>query len=364
MNNYQRILAGMAFFGASILHGMDEQIIRAAETGDIDRLAELKSRGANIAQAVDSEYGASPLMHAIGAKQFKAVQWLVNEARVLVNKANAYGTTPLMFACMCQGDNREVIEFLLSQPGIEIDAKNDCGSTAMYFAKKRVDGSYTTLLMNYRKQNISKENSPSTEHQESTFSKLLAAVRENKIGVIQDYVRSRPANFNFGEDLICVPLALLAAEIGEKEIIALLLESGLPYNKCSPRLCERAEEHGHKQLALYIKQHQELFSAVEKDDVKKLSNLLAQGLFADVRRERKEYSSNYDREITITETVLHAAARKGAENCVELLIKKGVSLNSTTSKDETALRIAFDQGHVNTTDILEAAIKAEQAKRA
>ena len=60
------------------------------------------------------------------------------------------------------------------------------------------------------------------------------------------------------------------------------------------------------------------------------------------------YKDVYDR----GNTALHWAAKKGNMNIVEILLDRGIEINSKTNDGETALHIAASSGNMNIVEIL------------
>jgi len=251
--------------------------------------------------------------------------------------------------------NAHIIRFLLSQPGVKVETKNHIGGTPLQEATQ-ISKEYVDLLLKSQKINSDAMN----ELNVPNITNMLVAIDNGDLPKIKDFVARSPFILFLREDAKRYTPAIYAARLGKRDIVEIFLRSGAPCNqwwedKMLGRitLSTTAIYGGHKDLASFIKKYEEFFSAVEKDDSEALKGLIETGFFIDVRHQLEHYDKDSQTFHEISETVLHAAARKGSE--IKILIEKGASLTATNSDYKTALDIARQMGHPNTIDILEAA---------
>ena len=110
----------------------DEELLRAAKSGDLALVKRLISNGAN--PYYSDEYGETALHKAAREGTLEVVKHLAEKEGVKVNTRNKNGHTPLHSACAC--DRLRVVEYLIRHRGCDID---DTGSTVLHLAS--VNGS-------------------------------------------------------------------------------------------------------------------------------------------------------------------------------------------------------------------------------
>jgi len=106
----------------------NEELLQAAKQGNLKKLNELLSKGADV-NAKDGN-GNSVLLYAIKHNKVEAVNFLLSKGANLEAK-NKNIRTPLMFAII--EENAEMVKFLLSK-GAKLEAKDDTGWTPLIIA--------------------------------------------------------------------------------------------------------------------------------------------------------------------------------------------------------------------------------------
>lgn len=139
---------------------LSEQMIEAAEEGDIKEMRELIERGADV-NAIDEQEGITALIAATAGGQVAAVQFLI-QAKAAVNSGDkANNATPLMWAATLRPD-KEAIEKGLKMPpaekkleigrmliaaGAEVNYRNAWGGTALQWAADEGNPEMVKLLL-------------------------------------------------------------------------------------------------------------------------------------------------------------------------------------------------------------------------
>lgn len=101
-----------------------------AKNGDKAGLRLAAESGVNLNAVVD-RHGLTPLQWAAGGGHLGAVQYLVDEAKSPVDRANKEGRTPLMWAC--RNGHLEVAQFL-AERGADVKAVTRKGVSALHWA--------------------------------------------------------------------------------------------------------------------------------------------------------------------------------------------------------------------------------------
>lgn len=121
-------------------HALDAQFFEAARTGNIEAIKSLLKQGVSI-NTRDPEFKATVLHWVIGSqvwqmtdqKRVEMVQFLINETDIDINATNLLNSTPLLFALY--NSQEAIAELLLQQPNIDIHRTNNAGETAFTYAK-------------------------------------------------------------------------------------------------------------------------------------------------------------------------------------------------------------------------------------
>jgi len=166
----QALLAASLPLSACVVRadGMDQELIAAAESGNVSRIAELLKSGANV--DAQDERGRTPVMAATYGRRAKAVEALlkagadVNRRDQMLNNpflyagaegmldilklahaagadpriTNRYGGTALIPAA--ERGHVEVVDWLLANTKVEVDHVNRLGWTALLEAIVLSDG--------------------------------------------------------------------------------------------------------------------------------------------------------------------------------------------------------------------------------
>jgi len=105
-----------------------ESLVNAARAGDISKMRELLTIGADIKETV---VGNTALHYAVFYSHINAVQFLVEEAGANINAQNLSGQTPLNWAV--ERNNMELTSLLLEY-GADPDIVDKTGATALHKA--------------------------------------------------------------------------------------------------------------------------------------------------------------------------------------------------------------------------------------
>jgi ankyrin repeat protein len=126
-----------------------EQLIRAAQEGDLPKVEHLAAEGFDINLMDELSRGA--LHYAVEGEHYKLVQWLLqNEAKVNLHDEDMAGETALALAA--QRDYPEMVELLLKH-GADPDIKGWMAQTARIRAHGRRDSEgikIATLIEHYK----------------------------------------------------------------------------------------------------------------------------------------------------------------------------------------------------------------------
>ena len=145
-----------------------------------------------------------------------------------------------------------------------------------------------------------------------------------------------------------------AASKGHMRIVQMLLAAGAPASACNPKSltpAQVAHEKGHTAVAALLQQAEASPGAAlgAAAAVGKAFNLCLSGKDAELSKMLNEgaisASACQTRGMYAGWSLLHAAAMKGHEHIVEVLLAFGASGKLTTPKGKTAAQLANDMGH-------------------
>jgi len=107
---------------------LNKSLLRAATTGDVERVRHLLLKGANV--NAKNKDGRTPLHRAAEEGHNELSEILITNG-VDVNAQDNFGETPLHFAAV--KDHKDIAELLLTN-GASVDAKNNVGRTPLHYA--------------------------------------------------------------------------------------------------------------------------------------------------------------------------------------------------------------------------------------
>ena len=106
------------------------QLIQAANEGDLNKVIELISKGADV-NAKDKDE-RTPLHLAAQYGHTEIVELLLKKESIDVNAKNKYGQTPLHHAAW--EDHTAIVELLLKKKSIDVNAKDEYDQTPLHSA--------------------------------------------------------------------------------------------------------------------------------------------------------------------------------------------------------------------------------------
>lgn len=122
---------------------LDQQFVKSARLGNLDRVSALLAQGANI-EARDSKHGATALMWAAHEGHLMVLEFLV-ENGAETDASQHLGRTALWYAA--QQGQLEAARMLISN-GAEVSLMADDGTTAAMIARRRGYPEIAKLLSN------------------------------------------------------------------------------------------------------------------------------------------------------------------------------------------------------------------------
>lgn len=158
---------------------IDNQLLSAADSGDLKQVRALLDAGADI-DAREEVYGRTTLMEAVIAGKDSVVTALLERGSAVDAKDTVFGSTALMFAA---GDGRSAIVRLLLAKGADVGAKNNEGYTALDAAEEESRKSVILLLKKAGAKKGDRSDTRSTAEKEAD---LRQAVVDSNIGKIRD----------------------------------------------------------------------------------------------------------------------------------------------------------------------------------
>jgi ankyrin repeat protein len=123
-------------------NGLDEELLDAAEVGDLGIVKRLINKGANV-NAKAEDFRTTPLMFAATNGYVEMAQFLIDNG-ANINDIDDLQKTPLMYAA---ASGRLEIERLLIKNGANVDATNDNLRTALIYAVRNGKLASTRLLI-------------------------------------------------------------------------------------------------------------------------------------------------------------------------------------------------------------------------
>lgn len=236
---------------------------------------------------------------------------------------NAVSNTPLRSAS--DKGHKDVAELLIAK-GVDINAKNDKGFTALYATAYLGHKDVAELLIAKGADVNVKGN--------GNFTPLHAAALHGHKDIAELLI-AKGADVNAKDKDGATPLHSAAGQ-WHRDVAELLIAKGADVNA--------KDKDGRTPVLSYSTVAQAgineyLLQAAEAGNVKEVSRLLADG--ADVNTRGKD-----------GETPLHAAALRGYKEVAGLLIAHGADINPKAKADVTPLHVAASQGHNGVAELL------------
>jgi cytohesin len=279
-------------------------VIDAINRGDLNRIKELVSKGADVNARVG---GVTPLLYAAVRGQKEIAEFLISKGSDVnvEDDLDEGGRTALMHATL--NGHVEIVDLLISK-GADIDAKSREGKTALLYALWNKKKEITSLLILRGADINAKDKLGNTPliyaliHKETEIARLLI---------------SKGADVNIENSEGNTPL-IIAISYGNKAMVEFLLSNGAEIN--------HRGRHGETPLLT-------AFSEGRKE----ISELL----------ESKGAISAIDSKGPGGKTSLMRAAEWGRLDSAELLIRKGANVNARDYDGRTPLMFTVMRGEKN-----------------
>ncbi|MEM7383138.1 MAG: ankyrin repeat domain-containing protein [Bacteroidota bacterium] len=349
---------------------IDDDLIREAGWGSLEKVQDLLKKGANIEAKSKSSEGRTPLLIAAKRGRLEVVQRLKELGADIEAKDDKLGVTPLYFAAYngCLevvrylagvGANIEVkensrgatvfhaaaqqgrLELMkcLKELGADINTRNDHDATPLYIAAYNGCLEAVRYLVGV---------GANIEAKESTIgaTPLSGAAQEGHLAVVQ-YLVEQKAEIEAKSHIGSTPLWAAAHE-GKLDVVKYLVEQGAEIEVRSDGgiiPLQVAAQNGHQEVVRYLVEHganievrQEgtratpLFSASQEGQMGVVQYLVEQR--ADI--EAKNHTGS---------TPLWVAAHKGKLDVVKYLVEQGADIRARDCSDVTPLQAAARNGH-------------------
>lgn len=204
-----------------------------------------------------NELGVTPLLMACGGGKTENTEQLLAALTCDVNMANWEGTTPLHAAC--ENGHAHIVDMLLQQPGLNRDAKDNAGKTALQWAQNRgnldivrqleADAAGDTVTLRSimfevelraaaQRGDVTQvahqlDRGTPIDSQDSTGqTALFYASARGQVAVV-DLLVSRRANVNLGHKYGWTPLLIAAINARAEATSRLLMASDIDVNQPS-----------------------------------------------------------------------------------------------------------------------------------
>ncbi|MFC2161028.1 ankyrin repeat domain-containing protein [Acidobacteriota bacterium] len=281
------------------MHALSQEIIRAAEIGDIIKIKELLKKDPELANAKNIS-GLTPLHYAALYGNKNVVELLISNGADIQMKLND-GTMPLHLAV---GHGYVDIARLLIANGADIHSLTGTGDTLLHHAAFGGDKESTELL-------LEKGAEINARNREGRTPLFIAATRGNK--EIVDLLLARGVEINM-HDIESSSILHGAASYGHGFLVERMITKGADINT-------KSDEGG------------TLLHSAAAGGLRKIVRILISKGFA------INAINNAGR------TPVFYAVREGHKEIVELLIAQGAKLSLRGDDERTLLHIAEDNGH-------------------
>lgn len=278
-------------------NGVQDRWFEAAETGDLNTVKRLVGQ---VYVNVQDKYGRTALIKAIRNSHEEVVEFLLSMPGINVNSKDLRGITAIHEAVL--HGNYNIVKLLLKAPGIDVNAQNSTGDTALIYA----------VMWKHEK-----------------ILKLLLKVPTININI---------------QNLLGSSALLEAGWAGNKDFVKLLLDAGANYNiqnKQGKTVIDLAHKTFKPELKTLIDaaQKHNWFDAVEKDHLTTIQELI------------KKIDPNVQDEYG--ESALIKAVLNKHEDIVKFLLRApNIDVNAQDINGFTALIIASWKGYYNIVELL------------
>lgn len=303
----------------------------------------------NINASLRNENGDTALFNASKKGHFLIVGKLLGAPTVDVNNANESGKTALYVAA--SKGHEKIVDLLVKAPKVDVNIANDSGKTALYVAASKGHEKIVDLLLNAPNVEVTSGDHSCTplhkaaKHGHATIVEMILQRSKVDVNVLNDGAKQSPlylATMGSHENVVDLLLKQpnvkpslgdvrgntplhVAAEAGNEVIFEKLLQA--------PEVDVNSANEA-KMTALHY--------AAKNKHVNLVKKLLADpNANPCVKGDRRD------------DTPLHTAARVGAVDIVQVLLRTGkVKVNVTNSYNYTAIHCATHEGHLNVIDEL------------
>lgn len=310
-------------------------LMKEAGRGDAGQVRKLLREGADVF-AVDRITGASALHFAVQGGNVEVVKMLVGAGAHINQQVASHGMTPLMVAVWHR--NPDVVDYLLSLPGINVNIKATGGGDAfsMVQGTKKSNDPSAGLPEEGRRMQASLERYRKNAVSDPLSHQLIELVTDKSLDDGQRAARAqalirRGADVNYRQPNIqsgndSHPAVLIASRDGYAKTVKVLLDNGADITL----LGELMKAHpGHK--AGYQGRVEVMKLLVAHPDFHEIMNL--QGPF-----------NGY--------TALHDAVWHGSYGCAKLLVDAGADVTLKGWDGCTALDLAEKYGYTDIVELL------------
>lgn len=292
--------------------GADTPLSWAAYCGQTEAVAFLLDHRANIDSAGKDK--DTPLIKAAGAGHTETVALLLKRHANPEQKGSS-GNTPLMVAAISREDTADIIKLLFDK-GAKIEARDDNGGTALITAASFGNPANVVHLLD-RHPNLEAEN-------RFGQTALSAAAQQGRADIVK-LLLDKGANIDGGSNggSLLQLISAYSIDLSEKQfdVLKMLLDRGANVN---------ARDSGGRTVLM---------------NAALTGKTAAAGLLLD-RRADLEARDN------LGETALIKAANNGHTDTVQLLLEKGANVNAAAKGGDTSLVRAAGLGHAEIVKLL------------
>ena len=203
--------------GAAAATIMNQQLLDAAQGGDLARVEQALQNGANL--EFKDNLGKTPLHLACLCGHLAVVGYLLlySSDENLLKATDTYGDTPLH--CACNQGHLDIVRYLLTSRGANLEATDDCGLTSLHWACSEYRFDVVRYLLTSHDANLE-----ATDEDGNT--PLHFACQNGEYDLVQYLLNSHGANLNARNNEGTTPLHKTAyCHRSNMEIVRLLFYS-------------------------------------------------------------------------------------------------------------------------------------------